>query len=56
VQEIHSAAARQPSAEEATGRFRATTQVVPVDIAILDRGDRTLVPGMSATVHIHRDR
>ena len=56
VQEIHSAAARQPSAEEATGRFRPTTQVVPVDIAILDRGDRTLVPGMSATVQIHRDR
>ena len=38
VQEIHAAAARQPSAEEATGRFRPTTQVVPVDIAILDRG------------------
>jgi Barrel-sandwich domain of CusB or HlyD membrane-fusion/ABC-2 type transporter len=56
VQEIHSAAGRQPSAEEATGRFRPTTQVVPVDIAILDRGDRTLVPGMSATVQIHRDR
>jgi len=56
VQEIHAAAARQPSAEEATGRFRPTPQVVPVDIAILDRGDRTLVPGMSATVRIHRDR
>jgi multidrug resistance efflux pump len=56
VQEIHSATARQPSAEEATGRFRPTTQVVPVDVTILDRGDRTLVPGMSATVRIRRDR
>ena len=56
VQEIHAAAARQPSAEETTGRFRPTTQVVPVDIAILDRGGRTLIPGMSATVRIRRER
>jgi multidrug resistance efflux pump len=56
VQEIRAAAARQPSAEEATGRFRPTTQVVPVDIAIVDRGHLTLVPGMSATVRIRRDR
>ena len=56
VQEIHAASARQPSAEEAAGHFRPTTQVVPVDIAILDRGDRTLIPGMSATVRIRRDR
>ena len=56
VQEIHAATARQPSAEEATRRFRSTTQVVPVDIAIVDRGDLTLVHGMSGTVRIHRDR
>ena len=56
VQEIHAASARQPSAEEATGHFRPTTQVVQVDIAILDRGDRTLIPGMSVTVRIRRDR
>jgi multidrug resistance efflux pump len=56
VQEIHAAAALQPTADEATGRFRPTTQVVPVDIAIHDRGERTLVPGMSATVRIRRDR
>jgi hypothetical protein len=30
--------------------------VVPVDIAIVDRGDLTLVQGMSGTVRIHRDR
>ncbi len=56
VQEIRAAAARQPSAEESTGHFRPTTQVVPVDIAILDGQDSTLIPGMSVTVRIRRDR
>jgi ABC transporter DrrB family efflux protein len=56
VQEIHAAAARQPSAEETTGRFRPTTQVVPVDIAILDRAGYTLIPGMNATVRIRQER
>jgi ABC-2 type transport system permease protein len=55
VQEIHARAARQPSAEAAAGHFRPTTQVVPVDIAILDGGGLTLVPGMSVTVRIRRD-
>ena len=56
VREVRATAARQPSAEETGGNYRPATQVVPVDIAIADRGDRTLVPGMSVTVRIHRDR
>ena len=56
VQEIHTAAAHQPSAEETTGRFQPTTQIVPVDITILDRAGRTLIPGMSATVRIRREQ
>jgi ABC-2 type transport system permease protein len=40
--------------DNATGSFQKLTQVIPVKIAILDRMDRTLVPGMSVTVAIHR--
>jgi hypothetical protein len=55
VQEIRGTADRQPSAEEVTGSYRPTTQVIPVDIAIVDHDGLTLVPGMSATVRIRRD-
>ena len=54
VREVRATAARQPSAEETGRNCRPATQVVPVDIAIADRGDRTLVPGMDVTVRIHR--
>jgi multidrug resistance efflux pump len=56
VQMVRAAAAREPSAEETTGHFRPAAQVIPVDIAILDRDRCTLIPGMSATVRIRRDR
>jgi multidrug resistance efflux pump len=40
--------------DNATGSFQKLTQVIPVKIGILDRMDRTLVPGMNVTVAIHR--
>lgn len=56
VRQVRTAADRRPSAEQEAGNYRPSTQVVPVDIAILDAGDRTLVPGMNVTVRILRDR
>jgi multidrug resistance efflux pump len=37
-----------------TGEFQKVTQVVPVRVAILDRHELPLVPGMSTTVRIYR--
>jgi ABC transporter DrrB family efflux protein len=37
-----------------TGRFQKITRVVPVKVAISDRRDLALVPGMSVTVRIRR--
>jgi multidrug resistance efflux pump len=45
-----------PSPEDnATGVFDKVAQVIPVKIAVPDRGDSTLVPGMNVTVKIHKD-
>jgi len=41
-------------ASSATGEFQKVTQVVPVRVAILDRHELPLVPGMSTTVRIYR--
>jgi multidrug resistance efflux pump len=41
--------------DNATGLFERFVQVIPVEIAIFDRKDLPLVPGMSATVRMHRD-
>jgi hypothetical protein len=38
----------------ATGEFQKVTQVVPVRVAILDRHELPLVPGMSTTVRTYR--
>jgi ABC transporter DrrB family efflux protein len=44
----------QSPPDNTTGRFRQVTQVVPVQIAITDRKNLTLVPGMNVTVKIHK--
>jgi ABC transporter DrrB family efflux protein len=57
VREIRGASAATFAAnprDNATGSFQKLTQVIPVKIAILDRQDRTLVPGMNVSVAIHR--
>jgi ABC transporter DrrB family efflux protein len=41
--------------DNATGHFQRVTQVIPVKIAISDRKDLPLVPGMSASVRMDRD-
>jgi multidrug resistance efflux pump len=38
-----------------SGNFQKVTQVIPVKITINDRKNLPLVPGMNATVKIHRD-
>lgn len=38
-----------------TGNFQKVTQVIPVKIAISDTHNLSLVPGMNATVKIHKD-
>jgi biotin carboxyl carrier protein len=41
--------------DNVTGLFQRVTQVIPVKIAISDRRDLALVPGMSATVRMRRE-
>ncbi|MGH3788130.1 MAG: efflux RND transporter periplasmic adaptor subunit [Pseudonocardiaceae bacterium] len=57
VQEIQGGAAAEfslfPQANTG-GNFQKVTQVIPVKIAIEKRDNLVLVPGMSVTVHIHR--
>lgn len=57
VQDIQDGAATlfSPSPQHnSTGVFQKVTQVIPVKITILDRKNRTLVPGMNVTVTIHK--
>ncbi len=58
VWEIQDGAAElfSPSPQDnTTGNFQRLTQVIPVKIAITDRHNRTLVPGMNVTVKIHKN-
>jgi ABC transporter DrrB family efflux protein len=41
--------------DNTTGNFQETTQVIPVQIAITDQKNLTLLPGMNATVKIHKN-
>jgi ABC transporter DrrB family efflux protein len=41
--------------DNTTGHFQKLTQVIPVKIAITDRKNLTLVPGMNVTVNIHKN-
>lgn len=43
-----------PSANNASGPYTRVTQTVPVHIAITGYAGTDLLPGMSVTVHIHR--
>ncbi|MDQ4103714.1 MAG: efflux RND transporter periplasmic adaptor subunit [Actinomycetota bacterium] len=57
VQEIQGGAAAEFSLfpqGNTGGNFQKVTQVIPVKIAIENRDNLDLVPGMNVTVHIHR--
>jgi ABC transporter DrrB family efflux protein len=41
--------------DNTTGNFQKRTQVIPVKIGIINRGNRTFIPGMSVTVKIHKN-
>lgn len=43
-----------PSSDAASGTYTKVAQTIPVKIAISGYAGNRLVPGMSATVHIHR--
>jgi ABC-2 type transport system permease protein len=43
------------SQDNTTGSFQKLTQVIPVKVAIINRKDLTLVPGMNVTVKIHKN-
>lgn len=43
-----------PSSSGTSGTYTKVTQTVPVEISMSGYGGDALVPGMSATVHIHR--
>ncbi|MGH4007161.1 MAG: ABC transporter permease [Pseudonocardiaceae bacterium] len=45
----------QSPQDNTTGSFQKLTQVIPVKIAISDRQDLTLVPGMNVTVKIYKN-
>lgn len=58
VREIHSGTTElfsKSPRDNTSGHFQPVTQWVPVKIVITDRKNLSLVPGMNATVKIHKD-